>query len=87
VPSAVDVALGDVDADGRLDAVLSHLEDGTISVMSGTAGGSFGTARSFQVGAAPVRLALADFDDDQRIDVAVTDIIDHRVRVLLNRGR
>jgi hypothetical protein len=86
VRSPLDVVLGDADGDGRIDAVLSHLEDGTISVMPGLGGGSFSVPRSFPAGPAPGRLVLTDLDRDHRPDVAVTDISDHRIRVLLNRG-
>jgi hypothetical protein len=38
---------------------------------------------SLLAGPAPAFLALADFDDNGRADVAVTDVNDHTIRVFL----
>jgi hypothetical protein len=86
-PASIDVALGDVDGDGRLDAVVSHLENGTIGVFPGMGDGSFGTPRQFTAGPVPSHLVVADFDHDGLLDVAVASATDHQVRVLRNRGK
>jgi hypothetical protein len=85
LPSPVDVALGDVNGDGRLDAVASNLEHGTLSLLLGRGDGSFGTPVSLPAGPAPAYLAVTDFDEDGLADVAVTDLNDHAVRVFLHR--
>jgi VCBS repeat protein len=85
LPSPIDVALGDVNGDGRLDAVASNLNHGTLSLLLGRGDGSFETPVSLPAGPAPAFLALADFDEDGLADVAVTDVNDHAVRVFLHR--
>jgi len=85
-PASIDVALGDVDGDGRVDAVASNLDAGTISVYPGRGDGSFGTPRPFAAGPGPGHLALGDFDHDGWLDVAVASVTDNQIRVLRNRG-
>ena len=83
LPSPINVALGDVNGDGRLDVVASNLEHGTLSLLRGRGDGSFEAPVSLPAGPAPAFLALADFDDNGRADVAVTDVNDHAIRVFL----
>lgn len=87
LPSPIDVALGDVNGDGKLDAVASNLDHGTLSLLHGRGDGTFDGPVSLPAGPAPAYLALADFDGNGRADVAVTDVSDHAIRVLLTPGR
>jgi hypothetical protein len=67
---AADVALADVDADGRLDAVTTVPASNAIEVYRSQPGGlQFGTP--FPGGAKPGPLALADMDADGFLDVIV----------------
>lgn len=84
--SAIDVALGNVDGDDIFDIVVVHRDAGAISVRRGTGDGVFGEPMFIPVGPSPISVVLADLDADGRLDVAVTDLADHKVRVLLNRG-
>lgn len=83
--SPVDVALGDLDGDGRLDAVAANLLTGTVSVLHGKGDGTFEPARDWPVGSEPLALAVFDFDGDGLADIAATDLVDHAIRVLLSK--
>ena len=83
--SPVDVALGDLDGDGRLDAVAANLLTGTVSVLHGKGDGTFEPARDWPVGSEPLALAVFDFDGDGLADIAATDLVDHAIRVLLTK--
>lgn len=85
LPEPGDVALGDVDRDGSVDAVVSLTEASSIAVLYGVGDGSLHPPLAVPVGSQPEGIALADFDGDGYPDIAVTDLADHRVRVLLNR--
>jgi hypothetical protein len=59
-----------------------------VAVLLGTGTGSFGVAKKTDLGmtSLPSGLALADFDADQRPDVAVALYGDNQVAVLRNAG-
>ena len=84
LPSPVDVALGDLNGDGNLDAVAANLEQGTASLLYGNGDGSFQAPVDVPMGPEPVSLAVADFDGNGLADVAVADLGDNAIRVLLS---
>lgn len=84
LPSPVDVALGDLDGDGKLDAVAANLDDALVSLLHGNGDGSFGPPVDVPMGPEPASLAVTDFDGNGLADIAVTSIGDHAVRVLLS---
>jgi len=73
--------LADVDQDGDLDVVLLSVADdrtfdGALHVIKGDGSGAFGPPAALVVGDQPVDLALADFNHDGRLDVAVATVGD-----------
>ncbi len=88
-PSAV--AVGDLNADGRLDLAISNQTDNTVSILlgngTGRAGdGTFGPKKDFPTGAGPSAVAVRDFNADGRLDLAITNQTDNTVSVLLGNG-
>src|SRR5262249_36996592 len=72
--SAVSVAVGDYNGDGKKDlAVANHLNAGTVSIMRGTGTGRYRAPQVFAAGANPNAVAAGDFDADGRLDLAVTN--------------
>ena len=72
--STSDVAVGDFNGDGRLDAVVSeNAQEGMVFLLLGNGDGTLGTARAFRSGARSMDLAVADFNEDGRLDVAVAN--------------
>ena len=66
------VALGDVNADGKLDVVTSNQVDNSASVFLGNGDGTVRTEVSYAGVTSPGSLALADLNGDGIEDVAVT---------------
>ena len=85
LPSPIAVAVGDVNGDGVLDVAAANLEHGSISLLLGTGNGTFMAPFDVAVGQEPAWIVVVDLNRDGLSDVVVTDLADHRVRVLLSR--
>jgi FG-GAP-like repeat len=75
---AVDVAVGDVNGDGKPDLVVASLgpaPTGAVSVLlqSATTPGTFGAATSYAGFGQPLSVAIADLNGDGHPDIAVAD--------------
>lgn len=82
------VALADIDADGKLDVIVTNYSDNSLSVFrngsSGPGGISFDNHVVFPTGQRPVTIAVRDVDGDGRLDIAVANAWDINVAVLRN---
>lgn len=78
--------LGDLDADGDLDAVIGlFLQNPSIPVLLGNGADGFEAAQIFPAGAGGISgIALADLDADGDLDVAATAKDDDKLVVLRN---
>jgi len=63
------IASGDFDGDGIPDLVVGEEACGNISILLGNGDGTFQGAKTFTAGK-PVSLALADFNGDDKLDIA-----------------
>jgi hypothetical protein len=87
---AYSVAVADFNGDGSPDlAIANHFFGGTVSVLLGKSDGTFKDAQSYLVGAGPFSgphsVAVADFDGDGHLDLAVV-ATDGTLSVLLGNG-
>lgn len=72
------VEIGDLNGDGNLDiatvnfANISIPDSQSVAVLLGSGNGNFKSAMRFTVGSQPFDLAISDFNNDERQDIAVT---------------
>ncbi len=84
------LAVGDVDADGDLDLVVTDAGTSQANVYLNNGPGTFGTARGVNVGTAPYGVVLADVDGDGDLDLLTANFgtlgSASTVSVRLNQG-
>lgn len=85
------VSLGDLDGDGNLDIVTANFYADSITVLLGNGNGEFRSPTSYSVGnpgVAPSATAIGDFNNDNQLDVVVSNFSTSgkNVSVLLGDG-
>jgi hypothetical protein len=82
------VAVGDINSDNRLDVVVANYDSNNIGVLFGFGNGSFMSIRTFSTGSnsGPQSVAIADLNNDNRLDIAVAIYWPGNVSVLYGDG-
>ena len=81
------VAIGDVNGDRKLDLVTTHDDRNQVSILLGDGRGNFQPAPGspYRAGKGAWRLAVADFNGDDRLDIATSNLESDSVTVLLGK--
>jgi hypothetical protein len=87
--SAISVAAGDFNRDGKADLAIANFDSGTITVLLGNGSGGFSPAPGspFAAGTHPWTIVVGDFNGDGKPDMAVANAVASGVvTVLLGNG-
>ncbi len=82
------IAAGDFNGDGRLDLAVANYNTSTVSILLGNGDGTFRAPVDYASGpfSNPEAIAVGDFNDDGRLDLAVAGTFTGTVSILLGNG-
>ena len=80
--------VGDFNNDNNLDLAVTNFGNDNIRVLFGTGDGTFLLGRTYSTGntSSPFALATGDFNNDNRLDIAVTSAASNNIRIFLGDG-
>ncbi|HKW33634.1 MAG TPA: FG-GAP-like repeat-containing protein [Candidatus Acidoferrum sp.] len=81
------IAAGDFTGNGKLGLAVANFGDNNVSILLGNGDGSFtqGASAPTPVGKGPISLAVGDFNSSGRLGLAVTNITDGTVSILVQQ--
>jgi hypothetical protein len=82
------VAVGDFNQDGKTDLATANDGDNNVTILLGNGSGGFTEAADSPVGVGndPTSVAVGDFDQDGKADLAVANFFSDNVTILLGDG-
>lgn len=83
---AFNIAMDDLNGDGKSDLVTADMNDNTMSVLLGNGNGTFQAKSPFHAGGGPTDAEIADFNGDGKLDLATSDSSLARAETLLGNG-
>ncbi len=82
------MAVGDFNNDSRLDIVVANSGASNVSIFLSNGSGTFSSQMTYSTGldSQPYSVAVLDFDNDTRLDIAVANYGSNSVGVLFGDG-
>ena len=82
---------GDFNGDGKLDLAIVNSGDGAavlgvVNLLLGKGDGTFQAPATIAADKYPAQLVVADFNEDQKLDLVLGDLTDGGVTLLLGKG-
>jgi hypothetical protein len=82
------VAIGDFNKDGRQDIAVANYGTNNVGILLGNGDGTFASETTYSTGvdSSPKSVAVGDFNNDSRLDIAVANLLANNVGILLGYG-
>lgn len=86
--SPFSLSVGDFNNDGKLDLAVTNFGSNNVTILLGNPDGTFPSSPSYTytVGNGPFAVAVGDFNNDGKLDLAVTNSGNNSVTILLGMG-
>ena len=84
IPDTIPTVVRDINGDGKLDLINVDNAGDVVEVLLGNGDGTFQTPKKYATAQGPVGIAIADFNRDGKLDLAVAG--GSEVSLLLNNG-
>ncbi|CAF4049614.1 unnamed protein product, partial [Rotaria sordida] len=82
------ITVGDFNNDNKLDIAIANYGTNNIGVILGYGNGNFSSPTTFSTGydSLPLSIAVGDFDNDNKLDIAVVNNVTNNVGIFLGHG-
>ncbi|MBA3682276.1 MAG: T9SS type A sorting domain-containing protein [Bacteroidetes bacterium] len=85
-PTVMAVVSADFNGDGNKDLAVANGGANNVSVLLGSATGTFGTPTNFAVGTSPASITFAYINGDSNIDLVVGNFNSNNISILMGSG-
>ncbi len=77
------LVVSDLNNDGQLDIAVAHSQSGHVGILLGHVDGTFFNEITYTTGdeSQPMSIAIGDFNNDGRLDIAISDMWNERIGV------
>jgi len=81
------VVVADINGDGKLDLICANSASNTLTLLTNSGSGVFGSNATLTVGKGPFCVVAADINRDGKLDLITANSGDNTLTLLTNNGR
>ena len=82
----VNLAVGDVNGDGKIDIVTANYQNDSASILLGSGNGRFSAPTTVKLGDGPKMVSLADMNNDGKLDLVSVNFLGNNISIAQGVG-